>query len=107
MFGGWRELQLSVFQILELVYVDCVLSQETVALLIVGMTAAGFVAMAVRRRRQKSWERSGPCGCPAQGHGSLGTPMKVVVSGRRGEAARVVVKPVEPRACRNATDGLG
>ena len=66
--------------------------QEMAALGVVAATVVLFIRASIRRRRHPAWSRPSGCGCSS---GSLGTPQTTVLTGRKGERPRVIVRSSE------------
>ncbi|MBI3868847.1 MAG: hypothetical protein HY299_09980 [Verrucomicrobia bacterium] len=63
--------------------------QEESALVVVAITAAWFLVAAWRRRRVQGFKRATGCGC-GEASGSRGA--SVLISGRKGEKPRILVR---------------
>ena len=75
--------------------------QEILALVVVGVTAALFLAGAVRRRRRLPWQQPGSCGCG--GAGNVKNPQLIRIQGRRGQAPQVIVTSQNAKLARTPT----
>jgi hypothetical protein len=64
--------------------------QQAASLAVVGVTLGLFLRFHLLRRRQLPFETSGHCGC--SGNSSIRPGQSIILTGRRGERPRMLVK---------------